>query len=300
MDKPLVIPLRASAQSTTAATTTGDGVELRQSCSEFVALFDLSAIGDLTQAADTLDVYVDASHDGEVWFNIGRFLRITGVDSEYAEGTLTSTGALTAGEHAQSELVSSGACAPADYARNTLSITGAISDDETVVIGAITYRFKNTTTQAYDVKIGASDAITLDNLKAAINATGVGDGTDYHSGTVAHTLVIAHTNTDTSQQVVSRTIGTGNNALGTTETMTNGSWADTTLGGGTGASEPGVATTAATFIIGARTYTGGLNLAETFRLTADADQVLWETSEAVFLGKIKLAINAGSGVGTKF
>lgn len=216
-----------------------------------------------------------------------------------ATATLTSSGAMVPAAHANTEIVSSGACAPADYARNTLTISGAISDGETVVIGAITYRFKDTMTQAYDVKIGASDAITLDNLKAAINGTGTA-GVEYFAGTVAHTLVIAHTNTDTTQQVVSRTIGTGNNALGTTETMTNGSWADTTLGGGTGDSEPGVATSAATITIGARTYTAVLNLAETFGLAAVADQILWETSEAVFLDNLKLAVNAGSGAGTKY
>lgn len=184
---------------------------------------------------------------------------------------------------------------PAVHAVNVLTIAGAISDDETVVIGAITYRFKNTTAQAYDVKIGASDAITLDNLKLAINGSGVGDGTDYHAGTIAHTLVIATTNTDTTQTIHSRTYGTGNNTLATTETMANGSWADTTLGGGTGASNPGVATAGATFDINGQSYYFTTELSESLGLTAVANEILWVTNDATALDNMKLAIN-GTGV----
>jgi hypothetical protein len=57
------------------------------------------------------------------------------------------------------------------------------SDGDTVTIGSVTYRFKNTMAQAYDVQIGASLTATLTNLKAAINNDGT-PGTDYGSGTV--------------------------------------------------------------------------------------------------------------------
>jgi len=94
----------------------------------------------------------------------------------------------------------------------------------------------------------------LDNLKLAINATGTA-GTQYSTGTVAHPDVIATTNTDTAQTIRSRSIGTAAqttviNAIATTETLANTTWADTTLGGGTGASNPAVTTDAATFTIG--------------------------------------------------
>lgn len=217
-----------------------------------------------------------------------------------ATGTLTVSGAIVPGAHATSEIVSSGACAPADYATNTLTSDATnVADAETVVIGAITYRFKDTMAQAYDVKIGADAATSLANLKKAINGTGT-EGVEYFAGTVAHTLVIANAITATTLQVWSRTIGTGNNALGTTETSAHLSWADATLGGGTGASNPGVATTNATITIGARTYTAVLNLAETVGIAAVADQILWVTSEAVFLDNLKLAVNAGAGAGTSY
>lgn len=217
-----------------------------------------------------------------------------------ATQVLTVSGAIVPAAHATSEIVSSGACAPADYATNTITSSGVnVTDGDTIVIGAITYRFKDTMAQAYDVKIGASAAVTLDNLKAAINGTGTA-GVEWYTGTVAHTLVIAGTNTDTTQQIWSRTIGTGNNTLGTTVSAVTLSWADTTLGGGTGTSNPGVATTNAIITIGSRTYTAVLNLAETIGIAAVADQILWVTSEAVFLDNLKLAVNAGAGVGTSY
>ena len=127
----------------------------------------------------------------------------------------------------------------------------------------------------------------LDNLKLAING-GTGEGTLYSTGTVAHPYFIATTNTDTAQTIVSRTVGdaaftTLVNALATTETMANTSWADTTFGGGTGNSNPAVTSDAATFTIGNRTYTAVLELSETSGADAVVDQILWVTSEAVFL-----------------
>lgn len=107
-----------------------------------------------------------------------------------------------------------------------------VSDGDTVVIGSITYRFKNTLAQAYDVKIGASAAATLDNLKAAINASGT-DGTEYYAGTYAHPDVIATTNSDTTQviQAVSAKASIGN-AIATTETSSHLSWGGATMSGG--------------------------------------------------------------------
>lgn|GEM_PF-5655916 len=64
------------------------------------------------------------------------------------------------------------------------------ADGDTLTIGLAgftqVYRFKTTTAQAFDVKIGANAAATAANLKKAINADGAGDGSDYHTGTTAH------------------------------------------------------------------------------------------------------------------
>lgn len=188
---------------------------------------------------------------------------------------------------------------------------GVTTGAATVTIGSITYTFVDALSEtygadaiAYQVLAGANVAASLDNLKLAINATGTA-GTNYSTGTVAHPYVIATTNTDTAQTIVSRTVGNTAatavvNALATTETMANTSWADTTFGGGTGNSNPAVTTDAATFTIGSRTYTAVLELSETSGATAVADQVLWVTSEAVFLDNIKKAINATGIAGTDY
>lgn len=112
-----------------------------------------------------------------------------------------------------------------------------VSDGDTVTIGSITYRFKTTPAQAYDVKIGASAAATLDNLKAAINASGT-DGTEYYAGTYAHPDVIATTNTNTTQviQAVSAKAAIGN-VIATTETSSHLSWGAATMSGGVDGSD---------------------------------------------------------------
>lgn len=191
------------------------------------------------------------------------------------------------------------------------SDAGVTTGAATVTIGSITYTVVDELSEtygadaiAYQVKKGAAEANMLDNLKLAING-GSGEGTLYSTGTVAHPYFIATTNTDTAQTIVSRTVGDDDftalvNALATTETMANTAWADTTFGGGTGDSNPAVSTEAATVTIGNRTYTAVLELSETSGADAVADQVLWVTSEAVFLDNLKLAINANGTAGTNY
>lgn len=191
------------------------------------------------------------------------------------------------------------------------SDAGVTTGAATVTIGSITYTVVDELSEtygadaiAYQVKKGASEATMLDNFKLAINGTGTA-GTHYSTGTVAHPYVIATTNSDTVQKIISRTVGDAAatavvNALATTETMANTSWADTTFGGGTGNSNPAVATTAATFTLGTRTYTAVLELSETSGATAVADQILWVTDEATFLDNIKKAINGSGIAGTDY
>lgn len=114
-----------------------------------------------------------------------------------------------------------------------------VSDGETCTIGSIVYRFKTSIAQAYDILIGASAAATLDNLKDAINGSGT-VGTTYYAGTYPHPKVVATTNTNTTQVVVARAIGTDGaaigtteaNAIATTETSAHLSWGAATLAGG--------------------------------------------------------------------
>ena len=191
------------------------------------------------------------------------------------------------------------------------SDAGVTTGAATVTIGSITYTVVDELSETYgataipyQVKKGAAEANMLDNLKLAINA-GTGAGTLYSTGTVAHPYVIATTNSDTVQKIVSRTVGTAAevavvNTLATTETMANTAWADTTFGGGTGNSNPVVTSDAATFTIGDITYTGVIELSEASGATAVPYQVLWVTSEAVFLDNIKLAVNASGLAGTQY
>lgn len=287
MNKPSVIPLRPSAQVTTAGTTTGTAIELLQPHQSLTVVFDLTVIGDNTQAADTLDVYVDAGYydavaGAIVWINIGRFTQITGVDAVAASGTLTLTGAIVPGSHAESVVTA-----------NT------ILDGDTLTIGSTVYRFKTVPDQAFDVALGANDAAALDNLKLAINANGVGDGSDYFAGTTAHPTVVATDNADTTQKVVARVPGTAANTAATTSSGATLSWPDTTLGGGTGASNPGVAPETVT--IGSKVYSFVDVLSETNApAAAIANQILFGADSAAALDNLKSAINGTAGEGTTF
>lgn len=200
-----------------------------------------------------------------------------------ATAVLTLTGVIVPGSHAESVLTSD---------------TTAPENDSTVVIGARTYTYKTTLTgAANEVLIGASAAEALDNLKSAINAS-AGAGTTYGTGTVAHEFVVATDNADTTQKIVARIPGTAANALATTETSEHLSWADTTLGGGTGDSNPGVAPE--TVVIRDQTYSFVDVLSETNGAAAIANQVLFGADSAAALDNLKLAVNAGATEGTNY
>lgn len=197
-------------------------------------------------------------------------------------------------------LTVSGAIVPAAHATNTLTSDATnVSDAETVTIGSTVYRFKDTMAQAFDVKIGADAETSLANLKKAINGTGT-EGVEYFAGTTANANVVGAAITATTLQVWARVIGTTPNTLATTETSAHLSWADTTLGGGTGASDPGVAATNATVTIDGRAYTFVNELSETSGASAVLDQILWGGTTADALDNFKLAINAGAGAGTNY
>lgn len=121
-----------------------------------------------------------------------------------------------------------------DAVRGTQTLTSDttnVADGDTVTVDTTVYRFKDTMAAAYDVKRGADAATSLDNLKAAINASGT-PGTEYFAGTVAHPTVTATTNTDTTQVVQAIAYGTGPNAIATTETSAHLSWGAATLASG--------------------------------------------------------------------
>lgn len=218
--------------------------------------------------------------------------------NSHTSGTVKIVDGIYNGLQANGVLTSSGASAPADFAFSTLTSDATnVADGETVVVGAtggtsITYRFKTTPAQAYDVKIGTNASETLDNLKKAINATGTA-GTEYFAGTLVNPDIIAYTKTATTLKVAFRTRGVAGNAYTTTETSGHLSWTAGTLAGG-------VAVTGADVVIGGVSYLVVKQLSETLGLPAVANQILWVTSEAVFLDNLKSAINLTGLVGTDY
>lgn len=110
----------------------------------------------------------------------------------------------------------------------------APADGDTVTIEGRTYVFRtaltNTVGAPYEVLIGVSAAVALDNLKSAINADGTAGV--YGSGTLIHPLVTATTNTNTTQVVQSLIYGTGSNNYLTTENSAHLSWGGSTLASG--------------------------------------------------------------------
>ena len=218
-----------------------------------------------------------------------------------ASGTLTSSGAMAAASHAVTEITSSGASAEATHVVSTLTADAVVAGN-VVVIGAITYTAVAGLVDggsAYQVNIGTSTAKFLDNLKLAINGTGQ-IGVNYGDGTVAHTQVVATTNTATTQIVRGRVPGTSLNTVASTGTALRTVWEDTTLGGGTGDSVAGITTAAALIVINTRTYTLVDALSETYGADAIVDQILKGSSEATMLDNLKKAVNASGTEGTHY
>lgn len=119
----------------------------------------------------------------------------------------------------------------------TLTASANFADAETVVIGGKTYTMQATLTNVDGhVKIGATLAASLTNLKNAINRDGNGvPGTDFAVASVADANVSA-TSDATHLVVTALVFGTVGNAITTTETATNAAWGGATLASGTGLS----------------------------------------------------------------
>jgi hypothetical protein len=81
------------------------------------------------------------------------------------------------------------------------------------------------------VLIGADADESLDNLRAAIEA-GAGEGTVYGTGTTGTASVVITDVVDQQMFIQASTQGAAGNSIATTETLTNGSFADSTLTGG--------------------------------------------------------------------
>lgn len=180
-----------------------------------------------------------------------------------------------------------------DWDGGDATLTGGVAAD-TITIGSIVYTAKAIPGAAYDFKIGVDLEASLVNLANAIG------GESSYAGTVAHTQVVVAAYDATTITLRGRVPGLSLNAVATTETCAYASFPDTTLGGGTGASDAGVTTAAATATIDTTVYTVVDALSETYGASPVAYQVLKGANEAAMLSNLKKAINGTGTAGTEY
>lgn len=146
-----------------------------------------------------------------------------------------------------------------------------LTDGDTVTVGSIVYRFKDTPAQAYDVKRhGTTADTTMGNLIKAINASGVGDGTDYFAGTLIHPTVSAGTLSAHAFTATAKSLGFAGNSIAIAENSTHLSWAG-----------------------GATALSGGID-------AQAANDVLIGGTTEISIDNLVLAITGGAGEGTEY
>ena len=116
-----------------------------------------------------------------------------------------------------------------------LTLTGQPLDTETVTINGKVYTFQTVLTDVDgNVLIGASADDSIDNLVAAINLD-AGAGSLYAASTTEQTDVDASAGVGDTMDVLAQAGGTQGDSITTTETLTDGSFAEVTLIGGANA-----------------------------------------------------------------
>ena len=178
------------------------------------------------------------------------------------------------------------------FATGTLA-GGAAGD--TITVGATTYDFVNALSGAANEVLVGSEATSLANLAAAVNATTGGAGVTYGTGTVANTSASA-TATTTSATFTALTAGTVGNSVASTLTGGVGSFGGGTFTGGEAAIPGGVAAAGDTVTVGTQTYT----FAAALNSTPTANEVLVGADEAASLTNLANAVNGGSGSGSTY
>jgi hypothetical protein len=120
----------------------------------------------------------------------------------------------------------------ANYATVTLTLTAVPLAAETVTLGSKTYTWRATVAAtANEVLIGGTAAISLDNLKSAVNLDG--NTAVYGSSTTINADIRAGAKTATTILFIAKVGGTGGNSLASTETIvTGGAFGGATLSGG--------------------------------------------------------------------
>lgn len=108
---------------------------------------------------------------------------------------------------------------PAVAAQGTLTLAVNPSDNDTMTIGAVTYRFRGTPAQVNDINIGPDLATTQGSIVKTLNGTGAA-GPDYFAGTTTpHPDVSAGGFAANASVLTARTAGAAGNEIMTTETF---------------------------------------------------------------------------------
>ena len=108
------------------------------------------------------------------------------------------------------------------------------TDGGTITIGSKTYTFQAALTDVDgNIHIGASASDTLDNLIAAINASGGTPGTDYATSNTIHPTVSAAAGAGDTVDLTAKSAGTLGNSLASTSTDGNLTFTGATFAGGT-------------------------------------------------------------------
>lgn len=187
-------------------------------------------------------------------------------------GTLTVDGDLTSGDQVLIGNRTYTFVTALTGVKATSTMTNAVSftAGETFTINGLQYTWRSTLSspaQAFEVLIGVSVAVSLDNMAIAINAAGGTEGTEYSVGTYANPYVTATTNGATTQVIQAREFGTGPNSFTTSEVSATGAWTGSTLSGG---------------------------------VANVLDEVLLGANAAASLDNLKLAINNSATEGTQY
>ena len=172
-------------------------------------------------------------------------------------------------------------------ANTTLTFTGAPANNDTVAIGGTTYKFVTALTGAANEVLIGTEAQSILNLKAAVNASPGGAGVAYGVGTTANANVNAGTATGTTLVFTANVNGTAGNAITSTTTGSgNETFTGATLANGAAG---------ATVTVGGQTYT----FVQALSFTPTANEVV-ASSEATGLANLKAAVNGAAGAGTTY
>lgn len=122
-------------------------------------------------------------------------------------------------------------------ASSILTYTALPTSSDTITVGtkdgstAAVYTWGSSMSTAFEVLIGSSIAVSMNNLAAAING-GAGAGTVYGTGTTANYDVSAQVLSSGQLEATALIPGTAGNSIATSSTDANGTWTSTTLAGG--------------------------------------------------------------------